>query len=172
MGSAGWWVRSGPDEGSITGEDGSDEAGVRPVTLPTVDAPGSDSGETTVPAKGRVSLVTFFATWCHVCAEEMEVLRTIAADLPEPVQLVSVTNEPVGHAVTTAEIREWWRKHAGAWPVAYDPDLSLTGRLSVSGVPTLVVLDAENTVTWRHKGKASVETIRAEIAAARGQTNG
>jgi thiol-disulfide isomerase/thioredoxin len=163
LGGAGFLYRSG-----AIGGDG--ESGVDPVSLPTVEAPGSPGADVTVPARGRVSLVTFFATWCHVCAAEMEPLGAVAVDLDESVQLVSVTNEPVGHSVSRPEIREWWREHDGDWPVALDPDLALTDALDVGGVPTLLVLDADNRVTWRHQGRASAETIRSKVARARQPT--
>lgn len=146
---------------------GGGGAGVEPLSLPTVEAPGSSAEAVTVPARSQVSLVTFFATWCHVCAAEMEALRAVAADRDEDVQQVSVTNEPIGHSVTRAEVREWWRDHDGDWPVALDTDLALTQALDVGGVPTLLVLDADNQVTWRHQGRASAETIRAKIADAK-----
>jgi thiol-disulfide isomerase/thioredoxin len=145
---------------------GSAGARVDPVDLEAVEAPGSPAGTVRVPAEGRVTLLTFFATWCHVCAAEMAALGEVAETRASDVQQVSVTNEPVGHSVTREAVREWWREHEGRWPVALDADLALTEALSVAGVPTLLVLDAENVVTWRHQGRASAETILEQLSAA------
>lgn len=157
IGGAGWYLQTKM----------SDAAGIDPVALQTIEAPGSSGEEVTVPAPGSVSLVTFFATWCHICEAEMEPLGEVAAAIDDSVQMVSVTNEPVGYSVTESEVRQWWRDHDGRWPVAVDADLELTELLDISGVPTMLVFDENNVVTWRNRGRASAETILDEIAAVR-----
>jgi thiol-disulfide isomerase/thioredoxin len=163
VGGAGVWYVS-----RDAGSDG-ENTGITPVTLETVEAPGSAGDPVTVPARGRVSVVTFFATWCHVCEEEMGALGTAHESL-DGVQFVSVTNEPVGHAVTREEIREWWVEHDGNWPVALDDDLELTDTLNVSGVPRVFVFDADNAVSWQGEGRVSAETIQGAVADARSET--
>lgn len=145
-----------------------DESGIDPVRIETVDAPGSIAGDTLVPAAGRVSVVEFFATWCSVCAASMPVLRAVHDDLGSDVQFISVTNEPLGHAITREDVRDWWVEHDGTWPVGLDTDLALTRRLDATGVPTLVVLDADNRVTYRHVGKPDADTVLDEVAKAGG----
>ncbi len=149
---------------------GSSAATVDPVDLETVEAPGSPGGTMPVPERGRVSLVEFFATWCHVCADSMDDLGTAADRLGDDVQFVSVTNEPVGHAVTRAEISDWWAAHDGRWPVALDADLALTEALDATGVPTVVVLDADNVVTWSSQGAHSADELVDHVVAAGGET--
>ena len=144
---------------------GGDDA-VAPVDLPRIEAPGSPPGTETVPEPGRVTLVEVFATWCSVCARSMAPLREVAASAADA-QVVSVTNEPVGQTVTEADVADWWREHGGDWPVAYDPELTLTERLDAAGVPYTVVLDAENRIVSTARGHQSAERLRERIAAAR-----
>jgi thiol-disulfide isomerase/thioredoxin len=148
----------------------SGNAGIEPVTLETVDAPGSEAGSVTVPERGTVTFVSFFATWCHVCESEMPALASAYNGEGETVQFVSVTNEPVGHSVTREDVADWWDEHDGNWPVALDTELALTEALSVAGVPRLFVLDADNIVTWSGKGQVPAETVEAEIDAARSES--
>jgi thiol-disulfide isomerase/thioredoxin len=164
-----------PDGTGRPGTDGPDDAsgnadasaGIDPVRLPTVDAPGSSGDPVAVPARGRVSVVTFFATWCHVCEAEMATLGTVHEAVGD-VQFVSVTNEPVGHAVTREEVANWWREHDGNWPVALDTDLELTDALGVAGVPRVFVCDTDNAVTWTGKGHVAAAEIEQAVADARG----
>ncbi|MHB9286699.1 TlpA family protein disulfide reductase [Halobacteriales archaeon Cl-PHB] len=144
--------------------------GVDPVELETVEAPGSSGHPITVPERGRPTLVEFFATWCHVCAESMPELRAAYADLGDDVQFVSVTNEPIPHSVSRDEVADWWRSHDGTWPVAVDADLDLTEKLDATGVPTVVVLDADNRITWKATGKHSASTLVDQVRAADGET--
>ena len=140
--------------------------GVAPEELETVEAPGSPAGTVVVPQRGRVTFLEFFATWCHVCAETMDPLGEAYDAVGEDVQFVSATNEPVGHAVSREDVREWWADHDGRWPVVLDADLRLTEALDVTGVPTAVVLDADNVVTWTATGVKPADELLARIEAA------
>jgi thiol-disulfide isomerase/thioredoxin len=171
VGTAAWASQQqlGQNRQPGTGSDGgpSNErtaTGVSPVTLETVAAPGSEAGTVAVPARGTVTFVSFFATWCHVCESEMPALAAAHTNVGGGVQFVSVTNEPVGHSVSREDVADWWREHDGNWPVALDADLELTEALSVAGVPRLFVIDADNQVAWTGKGRVPAETIEREIA--------
>jgi len=144
----------------------SDATGVEPVEIETVAAPGSTAGTALVPERGRVSVVEFFATWCTVCAASMPALRTVHEGLAADVQFVSVTNEPLGHAITRQDVTDWWTEHDGTWLVGLDDDLALTERLDATGVPTLFVLDAENRVTYSHVGEPDAEEVLQQVRAA------
>ena len=152
--------------GMPVGTDGPD--GVEPVELRAVDAPGSRDEVVSVPERGRVTFVEFFATWCSVCAASMPALAAAHARVDEDVQFLSVTNEPLGHAVTREEIAAWWADHDGSWTVAPDDDLALTEALGASSVPTLVVLDADNEITWTATGEHSADEIVDRVEAAGG----
>lgn len=133
-----------------------------PVVLETIDAPGSDAGEVTIPGD-RPMLVEFFTTTCDVCASYMPELAAAHERLAPGVAFVSVTNQAIGMAVEIEDVRSWWTDHDGAWTVALDPDLSLTDELDVSVVPTTVLFDADGVVRWRHRGEKPaaelVETV-------------
>lgn len=144
--------------------------GIEPVAVETVDAPGSTAGTMMVPERGRVSVVEFFATWCSVCAASMPTLREIHDGLGGDVQFISVTNEPLGHAITRQDVTDWWIEHDGNWPVGIDTDLTLTERLDATGVPTMVILDADNHVTYSHTGKPDPAVVREQVRLAGGTT--
>lgn len=148
-----------------------DAVAIDPVELRAVEAPGSQAGPVTVPEPGRVTFVEFFATWCDVCAESMSELQAAHARIDD-VQFLSVTNEPLDHAITREEIAAWWAEHDGDWPVAPDKDLTLTEALDARSVPTAVVLDADNVVTWSGTGEHSADTIVDRIRAAAGGVDG
>lgn len=143
-----------------------DGEGVEPVELPQLEAPGSSAGTVVVPEEGRVSYVTFFATWCTTCRAKMGPLGE-AATAVENAQFISVTNEAVGQAVQPEDVADWWRRYDGNWPVAHDDELELSRRLEAPGVPYSVVLDADNRVTWSDAGYKEATEILEQIDAAR-----
>ncbi|WP_049906203.1 TlpA family protein disulfide reductase [Halorubrum tebenquichense] len=153
---------SAPDgRGDVADENGGggdDEPGpVEPVTLQTVDAPGSRDGEVTLPAPDRPTFVDFFGTWCPPCAEQMPDLAAAHERIGDEVLFVSVTTEPVGEAVSEETIVEWWNEHDGDWLVAADIAAELAARLNVGGYPSARAIDASGRVRWATSGTHTAE---------------
>lgn len=146
---------------------GGQSAGFESYDLPRFEAPGSPPGTETVPDRGRVSYVTFFATWCGICQRKMEPLGEAHAAVDGDVQFVSVTNEPVGKTIEPEAVVQWWREHDGQWPVAHDANLELTRAVDAPGVPYSLVFDADNVLTWSDGGYKDAETILQQIEDAR-----
>lgn len=146
---------------------GAQSTGFQSVDLPRFDAPGSPPGTETVPERGRVSFVTFFATWCGICRRKMEPLGEAYESVGDDVQFVSVTNEPVGQTIEPEEVVAWWREYDGQWPVAHDADLELTRAVDAPGVPYSLVFDADNVLAWSDAGYKDAETILQQIRDAR-----
>jgi len=149
----------------LTGTDSEPTDG--PVTVETLDAPGSKAGRATVPDEGRVTCVEFFATTCSICASQMSVLGEVHARLDGDVQFLSVTSEPVGLTVSKSEVASWWADHDGAWPVAVDDGTVLSRRFDATSVPTVVVVAPDGTVAWSHTGRTTAARILEAIRAAR-----
>ena len=142
----------------------SDESAAEPVTVETLAAPGSEVGTVTVPPAEGPLVVEFFATTCSVCADQLSVLAAARRRVDASVPFLSVTSEPVGLSVSRADVREWWRRHDGGWPVGLDDGTALAQRYGATAVPTTLVLDADG-VAWRHTGRFDaarlVEAVRA-----------
>jgi hypothetical protein len=145
---------------------GDGAAGDGPVTVETLDAPGSDAGTLTVPPGDRVAFVEFFATTCSICAAQMTALRE-AHRAVDDAQFLSVTSQPVGLSVSRTAVVEWWRDHDGAWPVGLDEGTALARRYDATSVPTAVVLAPDGTATWTHRGRADADSIVRAIRDAR-----
>ncbi|MEF8780188.1 MAG: TlpA disulfide reductase family protein, partial [Haloferacaceae archaeon] len=114
------------------------------------------------------TVLEFFATWCTVCARMMPDVAAVEADVRDDVRFVSVTNEPIGHTVSRADVREWWREHDGDWTVGFDPDLDLTRALDLSDTPTTVLLDADGRIRYRDRGYKSESELRSIVSDAFG----
>ncbi|MDB2223320.1 TlpA disulfide reductase family protein [Halorubrum ezzemoulense] len=130
---------------------------VEPITLDTVDAPGSRDGEVTLPAPDRPTFVDFFGTWCPPCAEQMPALAEAHDRIGDEVLFVSVTTEPVGEAVSEETVAEWWRENDGDWLVAADVSAELAARLNVGSYPSARAVDASGRVRWATSGTHTTE---------------
>ncbi|GAA0520504.1 Redoxin [Halorubrum aquaticum] len=137
---------------------------VEPITLDTIEAPGSRDGEVTIPAPDRPTFIDFFATWCPPCIEQMPALGDAAERVGDEVLFVSVTPEAVGRSVTEEEVADWWRENDGDWLIAADPTAELTSRL-VDEFPTAVTIDSTGRVQWSDSGVHTADTLVDEIEA-------
>ncbi|MEZ3162967.1 TlpA disulfide reductase family protein [Halorubrum sp. RMP-47] len=152
----------GPSDGDgSTGGDGSEP--IEPVTLDTVEAPGSRDGEVTLPAPDRPTFVDFFGTWCPPCAEQMPALAAANDRIGDEVLFVSVTTEPVGDAVSEETVTDWWRENGGDWLVAADVSAELAARLDVGSYPSARAVDASGRVRWATSGTHTTEEFVAGI---------
>ncbi|KOX96845.1 MULTISPECIES: TlpA disulfide reductase family protein [Halorubrum] len=136
---------------------------IEPVTLDTVDAPGSRGGEVTLPAPGRPTFVDFFGTWCPPCAEQMPALAAAHDRIGDEVLFVSVTTEPVGERISEDKVVDWWRKHDGDWLVAADVSAELAARLDVGRYPSARAIDASGRVRWATSGTHTADEFVAGI---------
>ena len=129
------------------------------IRLDSLDVGGSPGGTVPVRQPGTVSLVDFFATWCAPCKPQMANLGAVREQFgPGQLRVTSVTSEEDRGA-----IRSFWETYDGAWPVLLDPELEATRAYEVKGIPTLVLLDADGEVLWRHRGLAGEETLRERV---------
>jgi len=134
------------------------------VAVETLDAPGSETGTTSVPPAEGPLVLEFFATTCSVCADQMSAMATARARVDASVPFLSVTSEPVGLSVSRADVREWWRTHDGDWPVGLDDGTALAQRFDATSVPTTLVLEGDR-VAWRHTGRFDAADLVAGVRA-------
>ena len=132
---------------------------IEPVTLDTVDAPGSRDGEVTLPAPDRPTFVDFFATYCSPCVDQMPDLAEAHDRLGDEVLFVSVTPEDVGGLVSEEKVVDWWRENDGDWLVAADVTTALAARLNVGGYPSARAIDASGRVRWATSGTHTTEEL-------------
>lgn len=163
LGAAGWYAVTG--NGTEAGA--GDDTGIEAVTVETLDAPHSDAGTMTVPAPDRVTVIDVFATWCAGCDDQLRSLAETREQVRENVQFVSVTNEAIGGGLTRADIREFWREHAGRWPVALDDEGTLTTRLEARNLPHTAVTDPAGRVVYAEQGVTSPDAVVSAIQQAR-----
>jgi len=116
------------------------------LALPLVDGSGSQS-----IAKGRVTVVDFWATWCAPCRSSKPRVQSVWNDYrPKGVDLFYVDTDDPG-ASRQSDVREFLLQNKLKFPVVLD-DGSATSAFSVAGLPTMLVLGRDGRVLWNHVG--------------------
>lgn len=115
--------------------------------------------------QGRVTVVTFWATWCGFCREELRELDEIDDGYADrPVRFVAVNHEGGGLAPRqAAALSRRYREHTQlGLPIAVD-DGRMARSFRVGPIPHTVVLDRDGRIRHVHQGRVRAETIADEI---------
>jgi thiol-disulfide isomerase/thioredoxin len=121
-------------------------AGPEAISLPLLDGKGRAS-----IAKGRVTVVDFWATWCAPCRVSMPRIQEVWREYaPRGVDLYSVDTDDPG-ADREAQVKEFLLSNGLTFPVVLD-DGTASKAFSVAALPTMLVLDRDARVVWNHTG--------------------
>lgn len=116
---------------------------VTDIALTTLDG----GSETIRPARGRVTIIHFFATWCDPCRPEMSALQRLADRAGDRIEIVAISvAEPASRVRKLAELLalrlplrlDEGRALARGWPVEILPssfvfDADARPRLTIAG---------------------------------------
>ncbi len=133
------------------------------VGQPTPQVVGEDFDGTSVEigGPGRPQLVTFAASWCPACQEELPSLTTWLneGNLPDEVDLVMVsTNHDRGRGNWPPQ--DWFEEEAYPGPILVDDaSSSAAAAYGLSGTPFWVAIDGDGALVWRGSGMISMAQL-------------
>ena len=106
-----------------------------------------------VDYKGKVSVVTLWATWCHVCEIEMPIVdRMAGANDNDAIVYLPVS---VDEAPALDLVQKHYRKHGYTnLPILIDRHHALAGRVGLRGTPTTIIVDKFSQVVAAFEGQA------------------
>jgi thiol-disulfide isomerase/thioredoxin len=108
---------------------------------------------------GRVVVVDFWATWCGPCKLQQKILRALAERYGEqPVSFVAIdVGEP------EEIVRSFVEAEPFSYPVLLDPTDTLSGPYGIYALPTVMVLDREQGITFLNVGVSSGTQVSGAI---------
>ncbi len=110
---------------------------------------------------GRILVVTFWASWCGPCLNEMKVLERLQREAGDRLAVVSINIE------TAARFRELRRTLAPrlSLTLAHDRDGSVRKAWGVGPIPHLFIVDQQGRIVHEHRGydDAFIPTLVANI---------
>jgi thiol-disulfide isomerase/thioredoxin len=99
-----------------------------------------------LPARGHVTVIELWATWCDACKRAMPDVERVWRNGSARVVGVATDDNP-GRVVNTLKNEDV------TYPNVIDADGEVRGWLRVSELPTIVVFDREGRVRWVHRGE-------------------
>jgi peroxiredoxin len=150
-----------------TGSSGSAGPAAVVVARPGAPAPAFSlpalSGSAAVgltAAAGRPVVLSFFASWCDNCRQELATMASLAAAAGSDVRIIGIdVNDEAGAA------RQLLAQHHLSYPVAFDHSDVVVARYGLVGLPTTVYLDAAHRIVGRTVGALTAGTGRAWLDA-------
>ncbi len=115
--------------------------------------------------QGKVTVVTFWATWCGYCRDELRELDELDDGYaPQGVGFVAVNREGGGLAPRQAAAlaRSYREQTSLGLPIAID-DGKMARGFRVGPIPHTVVLDRDGRIRHVHQGRVRTQTITDEI---------
>ena len=111
---------------------------------------------------GQVVVVSFWASWCSSCLEELRALSSLQLQYPRRLAVIAVNAAESEQVIARFE-RRLGPEHGLIFARGSEPELSAAG---VDGVPQTLVLDTEGRVSSRHIGFSDglALTLSREVA--------
>jgi peroxiredoxin len=100
--------------------------------------------------RGTPVVLTFFASWCHPCEEEMPLLEAARSERPGAFDVLAVTYKDF-----RPDAISFTDRLGVTYPALYDTDGTVANRYGVSGIPQTWFIDADGVVRDRVYGITS-----------------
>ncbi len=110
--------------------------------------------------KGKPAVVHFWATWCHVCLDELPRFEKMKRQYGDAIDLITVSNEP--DDVAASYLRLW---NMTDLPLVADTTGAVFKAYGVGPLPVTVVLDASGNVAFSQVGELTAAGLDQAVAA-------
>lgn len=123
-------------------------------TLPSVvlkDTDGKSVDIASYGTNGKITIISFWATWCKPCVKELRNLNDLLEEWEEKynVELVAVS---VDDSRNTSRVKPFASGQGWSFEVLLDPNGELQRALNVTNPPFTVLVDAAGNIVYTHTG--------------------
>lgn len=124
------------------------------TSLPTTkvrDLNGKQVSFNEIFEKGKYTLVSFWATWCIPCKQEIKNIKTKLPQWTQQVNFNYVTIS-IDDARATAMVKTYAKSQGWTFPTYVDPNSDLKRSLNFQNVPYTIIVDPNGNIVYQHTG--------------------
>lgn len=116
--------------------------------------------------RGKVVVVSLWATWCKPCLRELKFLKKLKAQHPDKLEILAVATDSSN---TASRIRPVAKRSKLTMPVLLDGDSTVLNALNSQGsLPHSTYVDAQGRVAYAHSGfiagdEATIEKVITQL---------
>lgn len=138
---------------------------VRPVSgIPSIDIKTLDGKTVNIQdyvGKGKITVISFWATWCSPCKRELDAINEIYPDWQEEfdVELIAIT---IDDARALAKVPAIIETKGWEYTVLSDAKEDLKKALNFQTVPQTFLVDQEGNIVFTHSGYSPGDEIELE----------
>lgn len=135
-------------------------------TLRVVDAKGlSDQSVTLSSLRGKVVVLEFMVSWCHVCQQMAPSVEYLNHEYNgQDVVFISVAGTQNG--ATAESTADFIKQYQSTWTYLLDTDNSVFGKYGVQATPTFLILDRSGVILSRMQGTIATDVMSDAITRA------
>lgn len=101
--------------------------------------------------EGRVTLVSFWATWCVPCKAEIKNIKEKMPEWKDQADFDFVTIS-IDDSRAAAMVKAYTKSQAWGWPVYLDQNSDLKRSLNFQNVPFTMIVDKSGKIVFQHTG--------------------
>ena len=101
--------------------------------------------------EGRVTLVSFWATWCVPCKAEIKNIKEKMPDWKNEADFDFVTVS-IDDSRAAAMVKAYTKSQGWDWPVYLDQNSDLKRSLNFQNVPFIMIVDKAGKIVFQHTG--------------------
>ena len=105
-------------------------------------------------------LIDFWATWCKPCKKVMKHLNKYHNKYEKNGFKVLMVNQDTPRSV--GKVKSYIRSQKYSFYVGLDPNQKIAKKLNGLIMPTLILIDTDGTILWRHQGYMPGEEAEIE----------
>jgi thiol-disulfide isomerase/thioredoxin len=110
---------------------------------------------------GKITVISFWATWCSPCKKELDAIKDYYADWQKDygMELVAVS---VDDTRTAAKIPAMVKEKGWDYRILHDSNKEFQQTANVASVPHTLLLDASGNIVYEHVGYAPGDELELE----------
>jgi cytochrome c biogenesis protein CcmG/thiol:disulfide interchange protein DsbE len=115
----------------------------------------------TADLRGKVVLVSFWATWCPPCREEIPMLIDLANRYKDRLQVIGISEDDA----PASDVRAFAKRAGINYPILMGGDKMSAEYGGVPALPTLFVVNPDGRIVQKHVGVYSAKVYDNEVRA-------